>query len=120
MVTGQASYDELNSRELIHQWVDHPQRLWDVVYKVLAEDIETVVHVGPAPNLLPATFKRLSNNIASQMQGRGLSSIGKRTISRLVRRPWLTRVLPSSAVLFRAIFVEHVILEDWLLRQKLS
>jgi [acyl-carrier-protein] S-malonyltransferase len=120
MATGQASYAEFNSRELIHQWVDHPQRLWDIVYKVLAEDIETVVHVGPAPNLLPATFRRLSNNIAAQMQGRGLSSIGKRTISRLVRRPWLTRLLPSSAVLFRALFVEHVILEDWLLTQKIA
>jgi len=118
MATGQASYDGLNCRELIHQWVDHPQRLWDIVYKVLAEDIERVIHVGPAPNLLPATFRRLSSNIASQMQGRGLRSIGKRTISKLARRPWLTRLLPSSAVLFRALHVEYVILEDWLLAQK--
>jgi [acyl-carrier-protein] S-malonyltransferase len=118
MVTGQASYGEFNSRELMHQWVDHPQRLWEIVYKVLSEDIQTVVHVGPAPNLLPATFRRLSNNIAAQMHGRGLGSFGRRTISRLARRPWLTRLLPSSAVLFRALFVEHVILEDWLLAQK--
>lgn len=117
MATGQASYGEFNSRELIHQWVDHPQRLWDIVYKVLAEDIETVVHVGPAPNLLPATFRRLSNNVSTQMQGRGLGSLGRRTMSRLARRPWLTRLLPSSAVLFRALFVENVILEDWLLEQ---
>jgi [acyl-carrier-protein] S-malonyltransferase len=115
LVTGELSYDELNSRDLIHRWVDHPQRLWDVVYRVLAEGIETVVHVGPEPNLLPATFQRLSNNIAAQTQGRGLGGLGRRTISRLVRRPWLTRLLPSSAVLFRAPFVRHIILEDWLL-----
>ena len=78
MVTGQASYGEFNSRELMHQWVDHPQRLWDIVYKVLAENVETVIHVGPAPNLLPATFRRLSNNLAAQMQGRGLGSLSLR------------------------------------------
>lgn len=115
MVTGDFSYQEFNSRELIHRWVDHPQRLWDVVYRVLADGVETVVHVGPNPNLLPAIFRRLSNNIIAQMDGRGLGSFGRRTISRLVRRPWLTRVLPSAAVLFRAPFVEQIILEDWLL-----
>ncbi len=117
MVTGDLSYQEFNSRELIHRWVDHPQRLWDVVYRVLAESIETVVHVGPNPNLLPAIFRRLSNNILSQANGRGLGSLGRRTIARLVRRPWLTRLLPSSAVLFRAPFIDHIILEDWLLER---
>ena len=116
MVTGDASYDEINSRELIHRWVDQPQRLWDVVYKVLADGIETVVHVGPHPNLLPATFNRLSNNVIAQT--RGWSGLGKRTMSGLVRRPWLTRLLPSSAALLRAPFVKQVILEDWLLEQK--
>jgi [acyl-carrier-protein] S-malonyltransferase len=115
MVTGQASYQEFNSRELIHRWVDHPQKLWEIVYRVLADGIETVIHVGPDPNLLPATFRRLSNNIGAQMHGRNLGSLSRRTISRLVRRPWLTRLLPSSAVLFRALFVKHIILEDWLL-----
>jgi [acyl-carrier-protein] S-malonyltransferase len=119
MVTGHASYQELNSRELIHRWVDHPQKLWEVVYRVLADGIETVVHIGPQPNLLPATFRRLSNNIVGQMHGRNLGSLGRRTISRLVRRPWLTRLLPSSAVLFRAPFVQHIILEDWLLEAPL-
>ncbi len=111
MVTGAASYDDFNSRELIHRWVDHPQRLWEIVYKVLADGIETVVHVGPNPNLLPATFRRLASNIVTQTRG----SLGLRTMSRLMRRPWLTRVLPSSAVLFRAPFVQQIILEDWLL-----
>jgi [acyl-carrier-protein] S-malonyltransferase len=120
MVTGDASYGELNSRELIHRWVDHPQRVWEIVYKVLAEGIETVVHVGPAPNLMPATFRRLSNNIEAQLSISGLGGFGRRTLSRLVRRPWLTRLLPSSTVLFRAPFVEQVILEDWLLEQKVG
>jgi [acyl-carrier-protein] S-malonyltransferase len=111
MVTGEASYSEFNSRDLIHRWVDHPQRLWEIVYKVLAQGIETVVHVGPAPNLLPATFRRLSNNITTQMR----ESLARRTFSRLIRRPWLTRLLPSSAVLLRAPFVRQIILEDWLL-----
>jgi [acyl-carrier-protein] S-malonyltransferase len=115
MVTGDAGYDTFNSRDLLHRWVDHPQRLWDVVYRLMAAGIDTVVHVGPAPNLLPATFRRLSSNVAAQLNGRGLGSLGRRAVSRMVRRPWLTRLLPSFTALFRAPFVEHVILEDWLL-----
>jgi [acyl-carrier-protein] S-malonyltransferase len=118
MVTGSACYGEFNSRDIMHQWIDHPQKLWDVMYKVLGDGVETVIHVGPEPNLLPATFNRLANNITAQTKGRGLGSLGRRTISRLVRRPWLTRLLPSSSVLFRAPFLKHIILEDWLLEQK--
>jgi [acyl-carrier-protein] S-malonyltransferase len=118
MVTGEASYHEINSREILHRWVDHPQRLWDVVYKLLSGGIETVVHVGPAPNLVPATFQRLSTNIRGQMNGRGLGSLSRRAVSRFVRRPWLTRLLPSFTALFRAPFVQQIILEDWLLEQK--
>ena len=118
MVTGEASYQEINSREILHRWVDHPQRLWDVVYKLLSGGIETVVHVGPAPNLVPATFHRLSTNIRGQMNGRGLGGLGRRAVSRFVRRPWLTRLLPSFTALFRAPFVQQIILEDWLLEQK--
>jgi len=120
MVTGTTSYQEFNSREMLHDWIDHPQRLWEIIYRVLADGIETVIHVGPNPNLLPATFRRLSSNISAQTNGRGIGGFGRRTISRLVRRPWLTRLLPSSAVLFRAPFVQHVILEDWLLEQKVN
>jgi [acyl-carrier-protein] S-malonyltransferase len=120
MVTGDTTYEEFNSREILRRWVDHPQRLWDAVYKILAGGIETVVHVGPDPNLLPATFARLSNNIRAQMNGRSLGSLGRRTLSRMVRRPWLTRLLPSFTALFRAPFVQHIILEDWLLEQKVA
>jgi [acyl-carrier-protein] S-malonyltransferase len=120
MVTGEASYGEINSREILHRWVDHPQRLWDVVYKLLAAGIETVIHVGPAPNLVPATFQRLSSNIQGQLNGRGLGGLSKRAVSRFVRRPWLTRLLPSFTALFRAPFVQQIILEDWLLAQKVA
>lgn len=118
MVTGATSYDEFNSRETLHRWVDHPQRLWDVVYTMLAHGIDTVVHVGPAPNLLPATFERLKINIQAQMNGKGWGSLGRRAISRIARRPWLTRMLPSFTALFRAPFVRQLHLEDWLLEQK--
>jgi [acyl-carrier-protein] S-malonyltransferase len=116
-VTGEESYGAFNSRELLHRWVDQPQRLWDVVYRLLATGIETVVHVGPSPNLLPATLQRLRNNIEAQMNGHGLGSLGRRTLSRLVRRPWLSRLLPSNTALLRARFVQQVVLEDWLLER---
>src|SRR5262249_52548005 len=79
MVTGDASYPEFNSREMIHRWVDHPQRMWEIVYKVLADGIESIVHVGPSPNLLPATFRRLSSNVMAKTQ----STLTRRTLSRL-------------------------------------
>jgi [acyl-carrier-protein] S-malonyltransferase len=115
-VTGAASYDALNSRRMIHSWVDHPQLLWDMVYETLTAGIETVVHVGPAPNLILATFRRLSDNVKLQLAGRSLTSLGLRTVSRIARRRvWLTNLLSSRSALLRAPFVEHVVLEDWLL-----
>lgn len=115
-VTGAASYDEINSRELLHCWIDHPQRLWDLVYETLAMGIETVVHVGPAPNLIPATFKRLADNVKAQLAGNSWSSFGLRTVSRIARRRvWLTNLISSRTAILRAPFIEQVILEDWLL-----
>lgn len=111
LVTGHLSYTELSARSLIHQWVDHPQRLWEAVCEVLARNIKTVIHIGPEPNLIPATFKRLSENIAAQTQ----KSISMRALSAAARRSWLQGVLPERASLMRAPFVKHVILEDWLL-----
>jgi [acyl-carrier-protein] S-malonyltransferase len=118
LVTGDFSYDEFNSREILHQWVDHPQRLWDGIYQVLSAGVEQVVHVGPAPNLVPATLRRLANNIHGQIDGRSWGSFGRRAVSKMVRRPWLTRLLPSFTVLFRALFVQQIILEDWLLEHQ--
>ncbi len=35
------------------RWIDQPQRLWDAVYETLASGVQTVIHVGPDPNLIP-------------------------------------------------------------------
>jgi [acyl-carrier-protein] S-malonyltransferase len=119
MVTGKPSYNDYNSRELLNKWVDHPQRLWDVVCETLAAGVETVIHVGPDPNLVPATFQRLSDNVTAQLRGRSPARLGRRAMSRIVRRPWLSKVLSNRAILLRAPFVEQVNLEEWLLAQKL-
>lgn len=113
LVTGQVNYTDYNVRDILHRWVDHPQRLWDGVYQVLALGIETIIHVGPEPNIIPATFQRLGENIRQQTQ----SSLGMRALSHMVRRPWLKALLPQRASLLRAPLIEHVILEDWLLAQ---
>ncbi len=117
-VTGKASYTAENSRELIHKWVDHPQQLWTQMVEVLESGVRTVVHVGPLPNLIPATFKRLSDDVCGQLNGRSPRRFGLRIASRMVRRKWLSRMLPSAAILLRAPLLNHVILEDWLLDQK--
>ncbi|MCE9547043.1 MAG: ACP S-malonyltransferase [Planctomycetia bacterium] len=118
LVTGKLSYNQYNAREIIHRWIDHPQRVWDGVYESLQAGIETVIHVGPEPNLLPSTYKRLSDNIEAQLQGRSASSLGLRFVSGIARRRWLTALLPSRSALLRAPIIQHVILEDWLLEQK--
>jgi len=111
MVTGRASYNDYNSREILGRWIDHPQRLWEVVYIALSSGVETIIHVGPEPNLIPATFKRMSDNVEVQTRG----SLGMRALSTAVRRPWLKRVLPARTALLRAPLIEQVMLEDWLL-----
>lgn len=119
MVTGTMAYNDYNSREILVDWVDHPQRVWDVVDKTLAAGVERVVHVGPQPNILPGTFNRLSNNVTLQLSGRSLGSLGRRAMSRIVRRhrPWLSNLLSARTTLLRAPFVEQIVLEDWLLEQ---
>ena len=42
-VTGETSYNSDNSREILNRWVDHPQRVWDVVNKTLAAGVETII-----------------------------------------------------------------------------
>jgi [acyl-carrier-protein] S-malonyltransferase len=115
-VTGAATFDGLNTRDILIRWVDHPQLLWDVIHKTLVSGVELVIHVGPAPNLIPATFERLSNNVAKQLDNRYLQLLGRGVCSSMNRYPWLPRLLPKAA-LIRALFLEHVILEDWLLEQ---
>lgn len=115
LVTGEMSYDDHSARQILRRWIDHPQRLWDAIDETLARGVETFVHVGPGPNVIPATFSRLSENVQQQTTGASLSSLGMRAVSGLARRPWLAALLPSNATLLRAPQVRHVILEDWLI-----
>jgi [acyl-carrier-protein] S-malonyltransferase len=115
LVTGERSYDDYHARDILRDWVDHPQRLWDAIYETLASGIATVIHVGPDPNLIPATFNRLSENIQEQTAGRSWGRMGMRAAAGLARRKWLSAVLPSRTALLRAPAVKHIILEDWLL-----
>jgi [acyl-carrier-protein] S-malonyltransferase len=118
LVTGKTSYNDRNCRDLLVQWIDHPQRLWDAVYETLAPGIEVVIHVGPAPNLVPATFTRLAENVKSQLATRSWAGMGLRAVSQAVRRPWLAKLLPQRSALLRAPLIEQIVLEDWLLSQK--
>lgn len=118
MVTGRTSYNSYNARETLTDWLDHPQKLWDGVCEILGLGIDTVVHVGPDPNLIVATFKRLSDNVQAQTQGSRLGGWGMSAVSLIARRAWLTPILSTRAVLLRAPFVKQIILEDWLLAQE--
>jgi [acyl-carrier-protein] S-malonyltransferase len=115
LVTGKTRYTDVNTRDMLHRWIDHPQRLWEAMYEVLACGVRTMIHVGPEPNLIPATFKRLSDNIAQQASGRSLGSLGLRAVSGMAHRRWLAGLLPSRTSLLRAPTIRHVVLEDWLL-----
>jgi [acyl-carrier-protein] S-malonyltransferase len=115
LVTGEMSYDDHSARDILRKWIDHPQRLWDVVCEILAQGVETVVHIGPEPNVIPATFSRLSDNVLQQTAGSSLGSLGVRAVSGLARRPWLAALLPEQATLLRAPYIKHVVLEDWLI-----
>jgi [acyl-carrier-protein] S-malonyltransferase len=111
LVTGHFSYSATTTRDLLHRWVDHPQRLWDAVYATLSNSVPVVVHIGPGPNIIPATFKRLKDNVVAQLA----DSLSLRALSAAAKRTWLARLLPERAALLRAPYVEHVVLEDWLL-----
>jgi [acyl-carrier-protein] S-malonyltransferase len=115
LVTGERSYDDYHARDILRDWIDHPQRLWDAIYETLASGVTTVIHVGPDPNLIPATFNRLSENVQEQIKGRSLGKMGMRAAAGLARRPWLSAILPSRAALLRAPTIRHILLEDWLL-----
>jgi [acyl-carrier-protein] S-malonyltransferase len=115
LVTGQRSYDDYRARDILRDWVDHPQRLWDAVYETLASSVTTVIHVGPGPNVIPATFHRLSENILQQTAASPIGRMGMRAAAGLAKRPWLSAILPSRAALLRAPMLKHIILEEWLL-----
>src|SRR5439155_22320643 len=98
LVTGSYGYTPVNARELMYQWVDHPQRLWDAIYETLTSGVTTVLHVGPTPNIIPATFHRLSEDVLSQTH----DSRSLRALSAAVRRQWLRRLIPQLTALHRA------------------
>jgi len=114
LVTGETSYNGTNLRATIGQWVDHPQQLWKAVDYTLSENITMVAHVGPQPNIIPATFERLASNVASQKK----DSVGIRALSGFANRPWLNALLPKRASLLRATEIVHIKIEDWLLENQ--
>ncbi len=111
LVTGKVSYNEYNAREILHQWIDHPQLLWDAVYETLTDDIDTIIHVGPEPNIIPATYTRLRDNVETETYG----IVGMKAFTAVVHHPWIRPLLRHRTALLRAPLIEHVILEDWLL-----
>ena len=119
-VTGSDSYNDWNSRVILTNWTDHPQRLWDTIENTLSSGVELVIHVGPEPKLFPTIFDRLSSRIMTQLKSRHLGRLGSTVIPSIGRSHWLTRKLPGHAVLLRAPFVRHIILENWLLAQDFS
>ncbi|MBI1902891.1 MAG: ACP S-malonyltransferase [Planctomycetia bacterium] len=116
LITGRADYNDHNFRDMIHRWIDHPQLLWDAVQYTLASGIGTVLHVGPEPNLIPATFKRVGDNVRALVGNRWYSNLGLRALATVVR-PWVVRRISSKSSLLRAPFVQHVNVEDWLLER---
>ena len=121
LLTGNFSYDGSNSRDMIRDWVDHPQRLWDAITTLLESGVEMVMHVGPEPNIIPATLSRLENNVLVQLSQNTLAGFGMWAVSGIARRrPWLARMVRSDANLLRAPYVRQVMLEDWLLEQRVS
>jgi [acyl-carrier-protein] S-malonyltransferase len=58
-----------------------------------------------------APFHRLGENVQEQLK----LNLGLRALSAAARRRWLAGLLPQRASLLRAPYVQHVILEDWLL-----
>jgi [acyl-carrier-protein] S-malonyltransferase len=119
-VTGKPSYNDWNSRDLLIQWIDQPQLLWDAIYHLLETGVELVIHVGPEPNLIPNTVNRISQNVADQIKKGLIGGFGKRVVSSIAYRPWLSSLFVSQSAILRAPFVQHLILEDWLLDQQVQ
>lgn len=111
LVTGACSYTDSNVRDIICQWVDKPQHLWQAVYHTLSSGTESLIHLGPEPNIVPATYSRLAENVEAQIK----ASISTRALSTLVYRPWLNALIGERAYLLRAPTIKQTNLEDWLI-----
>ncbi len=114
LVTGDFSYDDVNMRDIVGDWTDHPQLLWEAVDTTLARGVETIIHVGPQPNIIPATFSRLAANVTLMTKDR----LHMQTLSWVVHHGWLSALLPKRTNLMRAPNIAQVKLEDWLLGQE--
>ncbi len=42
LVSGTYGYSTLTTQQLLADWTDHPQRLWDAVYETLATSVATI------------------------------------------------------------------------------
>jgi [acyl-carrier-protein] S-malonyltransferase len=115
LVTGSYAYNAGLGRRTLRAWVDHPQNLWSAVSHTLSSGIETVVHVGPAPNLIPATFARLSENVRRHASDGKWANFSRSAVRGAARYRRLANMLPERAFLLRAPEVKQLILEDWLL-----
>ena len=87
---------------ILTDWTDHPQRLWETMENTLSSGVEFVIHVGPEPKLIPTMFDRLSSRVMKQLKSRHLDRLGSSVIPSIGRNHWLTRKLPTNAVLLRA------------------
>lgn len=113
LATGDFSYNEDTTQDVIADWIDRPQLLWEAVDTTLSRGVETVIHVGPQPNIIPATFERLATNVALLTKDR----FRMQTLSRIVQYGWLSAILPKRTNLLRAPMIVQINLEDWLLQQ---
>ena len=111
LVTADFTYNDYNAREHMIRWTGQKQLMWEAVLAVLHSDVETILHIGPEPNIIPSTFDRLSKNVTAQTD----ASKGMQALARAVDRQWLRKILPERADLLRAPGLNHIILEDWLL-----
>lgn len=111
LVTSRMDYTALTARDILQRWTDHPQMLWDAVQETMSGGTEVILHVGPAPNLIPATYKRVSDNVQAAAKQR----FGLRAVQAVARQSWLSALLPEGAALLRAPLIQQINLEDWLL-----
>lgn len=114
-VTGDIAYNGKNTRQLVTDWVDHPQLLWDCVHALFQMGIDQVIHLGPEPNIFPATLTRLAENVKAQLDQPSWYGYGLRAFSRITAdRAWLAKMISRDAALLRAPLLKQLFLEDWL------
>ncbi len=115
-VSGNLGYTGFNTRKMLTDWVDHPQQLWKCVHGILDMGIDHVIHLGPEPNIIPATLTRIADNVLAQINQPNWMGYGLRTFSKWAGyRRWLNNLLSHDAVLLRAPYVIQTVFEDRLL-----